>query len=894
MTRTSATMDPSGLASDGIDQLLAKGVGDQFAGGVRAGLGHHVGPVPVHGLDADAQRVGHLAVGAPGDDEVEDLALAIGQRRPVAAVFQEGEITGADNPCALEDGGDGPGEFGKIVRFAEDPVCADIDQLGDLAAGRDAGEDDDFGIGRPAAGFEQDFGAARVRHGDIEQQQGRAVLPDGDDGLDPVRRFGNDIDRETASPGGFAKRGGKSAANDRVVIGNHRRIALSEAHAKTPLAVRRGFHRIEKRMTGKPRPGRWLAALLALLGLAIVFAAPAAAANVVIEPGRSAEQVESQAEFLVLPKGTEISVEAALAAYRNGDFGPDMEIANDGALQDWRTWVALPFRASETGDAEALRRVIGLGGIFVELPRVYLACDGEPIREILASESREGGALRARYFTYVRTQSFPIRPGQSCLALINAASNDYPNIGIFREGELGSNQVVAVLLKAGFTVTLLLIGIVLIIVSYLTNRPLTMMMGITYFIVMVQNEASLFSTTFSASAAQGRAIWETLTLLAVFSCYWTFLFGFRRELGIETNRARRLLAIAVPLPLVLIAWNSDSTPDIIWSFYLALFLFALVVALRFDVAPRLRWTAGAILFASAAAAVLVEPYYLGRFLTDLTVEYARDAVRMFAGLGMLSLVLVDVVRGRREHERLTQERIAALEAQAESNRKLFEAERDYARAREAATRRKAQLASASHDIRQPIAGLKSALAAEARNLTPEFAAQADQVVAYLERLTVEYSPLDEHESHGPGAAGEAYAIDIVLRAVEAMFEAETEARGIAFAVGQSERETEVPALALIRATSNLVGNALQHAGADRIEVEVREEPGLVIIVRDNGRGMSADALSRSLERGQKGEDSAGDGLGLAIVRELSEQHGFGFSISSREGEGTEAELRLGD
>ncbi|MEL6831185.1 MAG: MFS domain-containing histidine kinase, partial [Pseudomonadota bacterium] len=441
---------------------------------------------------------------------------------------------------------------------------------------------------------------------------------------------------------------------------------------------------------------------------------------------------------------------------------------------------------------------------------------------------------------------------------------------------------------------LLIIGLTLAVVSYLTNRPLAMVMGITYSITMVQNEASLYSTTFVENASHGRALWEALTLLSIFACYWVFLFAFRSELRLDRHWGLRITAVAIPLPLIAVAYYSDSTPDLIWALYLALFLFAISVALRFDVAPRLRWTAGVILLTSAVAAVLVEPYYLGRYLTDLTVEFSRDVVRLMAGLGMLLLVVFDVLRTRQERDRMTEEQILALETQAQTNKRLLEAEREYARVREVASRHKAQLSSTSHDIRQPIAALKSALTSEAANLSAPFLTQVDQVIAYLERLTKEYTPQSEHVRSGEDPDAEAYPVDVVLRAIEDMFENQAAETGTKLVVAQSERQTRIPALALIRATSNLVSNALNHAQAKLVCVDVAGENYTELVVSDDGIGMDAATLADALNRGSKGQASNGAGLGLSIIQELADRHGFEFLIDSAQNKGTTATLRIGD
>ncbi|MEL6487043.1 MAG: sensor histidine kinase, partial [Pseudomonadota bacterium] len=335
-------------------------------------------------------------------------------------------------------------------------------------------------------------------------------------------------------------------------------------------------------------------------------------------------------------------------------------------------------------------------------------------------------------------------------------------------------------------------------------------------------------------------------------------------------------------------------PDIIWALYLGLFLFAVTVALRFPTGPKLRAVAGMILLLSAFAALAIEPYYLGRTLSDLTIEWVRDAIRLLAGLGMLLLLLVDVLQSRRERDRMMVERIEALETQAETDRRLLKTEREYARAREAAARTKAQLAAASHDIRQPIVGLRAAVLSEAERLSPALRERLRQAIDYLELLTHEYSNRGLNELQDPGEeAIETYPVDLVTQAVGSMFRDDAAESGIEFHVSGTDRRTSVPALALIRATSNLVANALRHAQASTIRVSIDDlGEHCLIHVEDNGRGMNAAELAKAQITGAKSDKSAGDGLGLAIVHDLAGRHGFSFEIVSEPERGTKATLTI--
>ncbi|MEZ5743061.1 MAG: HAMP domain-containing sensor histidine kinase [Sphingomonadaceae bacterium] len=642
-------------------------------------------------------------------------------------------------------------------------------------------------------------------------------------------------------------------------------------------------------MTNLSLPFHRLGAILLLL---MACFGVAQAQTIEVPRGQSVERIDQQATYFLAPEGEHFDAADANAAFEAGRFSGAFPETKGRDQNAQSLWIGLRLKSGEAAQGQPIRRVIGLGAIFVVLPHVYLIGEDGSAQEILATRSGDGNVLAPRYFTYARTQSFTLEPGEPRTVLINVTVTDRPTLGVFREGELGHNQIVATLIKSGFALALLFIAVVTAIIAFLTKRPIGTIFAIGFGLVMLHVDASLYTTVFGGTRATGRVIWEVLTLSVIFYCFYAFLFVFRDSLRLTRYPLLAAFALALPLPLIWLAWTSDETTDILWAYYLALFLFACIVGLRFDIAPRLRAIAAGIMFACVFAALAIEPYYLGRNLPDLTIEYLRDAIRMMAGLGALFLLLVDVLRTREERDRLTAERIAALEAQTETDRRLLETEREYARARESALRRQRQLAAASHDIRQPLIGLRSALAEEADNLSLGLQGRLTDAIDYLEDLTREYS---DREPGAPAAAGdeEEYSLDLVLRAVSDMFAGEAASRGIELRVASTTCRTRVPALALMRATSNLVANALRHAGADRILVGVRHrEGGCVIEVLDNGCGMDAATLAEVREPGRKREGSDGDGLGLAIVHELAERHSIDFTMESAPNEGTAARLFL--
>jgi signal transduction histidine kinase len=99
--------------------------------------------------------------------------------------------------------------------------------------------------------------------------------------------------------------------------------------------------------------------------------------------------------------------------------------------------------------------------------------------------------------------------------------------------------------------------------------------------------------------------------------------------------------------------------------------------------------------------------------------------------------------------------------------------------------------------------------------------------------------------------------------------------------------------------SNLLSNATRHTPpGGLVAVVVRSESEAVVLeVRDTGEGIPEDELPRVFERFYRGAESSSDGtsgagLGLALVKELTEAMGGTVSASSTPGEGSTFTVRL--
>ena len=102
------------------------------------------------------------------------------------------------------------------------------------------------------------------------------------------------------------------------------------------------------------------------------------------------------------------------------------------------------------------------------------------------------------------------------------------------------------------------------------------------------------------------------------------------------------------------------------------------------------------------------------------------------------------------------------------------------------------------------------------------------------------------------------------------------------------------AVALRRALTNLVLNAVEHAGG-RVRVRIgRGEREVTVAVEDNGPGIAAGELRRlfrPFERGSTAE-ARGAGLGLAVTVALVDLHGGNLSAQSEVGRGSTFTIHL--
>jgi len=103
-------------------------------------------------------------------------------------------------------------------------------------------------------------------------------------------------------------------------------------------------------------------------------------------------------------------------------------------------------------------------------------------------------------------------------------------------------------------------------------------------------------------------------------------------------------------------------------------------------------------------------------------------------------------------------------------------------------------------------------------------------------------------------------------------------------------------VALRRAVSNLIGNAVTYGGSAVVTLEVRREE-LKISVEDSGPGIPVDELARVFEPfyridASRNRSTGGVGLGLTIARQAIAEHGGVLTLANKPGGGLRAVISL--
>ena len=220
--------------------------------------------------------------------------------------------------------------------------------------------------------------------------------------------------------------------------------------------------------------------------------------------------------------------------------------------------------------------------------------------------------------------------------------------------------------------------------------------------------------------------------------------------------------------------------------------------------------------------------------------------------------------------------------------------------RRAAELRRRFVQDLSHELRSPLAVMRTTVEAMEGEVAPQLADMMIRQVARITRLTDELYELATIEAGAVDLKPESQVLRPLVAEILADFASVAEQAGVELRMSlPAELSCVVDRRGIYRVLSNLVDNAIKYNRPGGW-VEVRgglSDAGVSLEVADSGIGIPAEELGAVMQRFYRIDQArtpgqGGLGLGLAIVKHMVLQMGGNLVLDSREGVGTVAILTL--
>jgi PAS domain S-box-containing protein len=214
------------------------------------------------------------------------------------------------------------------------------------------------------------------------------------------------------------------------------------------------------------------------------------------------------------------------------------------------------------------------------------------------------------------------------------------------------------------------------------------------------------------------------------------------------------------------------------------------------------------------------------------------------------------------------------------------------------------LAAASHDMRQPLQAMTLLMAVLERRLTDAAAigvvANLKQALRSLHGMFDNLLDLARLDGGRTRARVEEVALAPMFERLRQEWQPLAESKGLDLRIVSTQAAVASDGESVERILRNLVSNALKYTVRGRVLIGCRTRNGRVVVeVRDTGPGIAADQQERIFDEFTRLRDAPGSsgvdglGLGLAIVRRLSDALGARVTLRSAVGAGSCFAVDLG-
>jgi PAS domain S-box-containing protein len=212
------------------------------------------------------------------------------------------------------------------------------------------------------------------------------------------------------------------------------------------------------------------------------------------------------------------------------------------------------------------------------------------------------------------------------------------------------------------------------------------------------------------------------------------------------------------------------------------------------------------------------------------------------------------------------------------------------------------LATASHDLRQPLQAIRL-INASMQKLTQgipdigDLVRQQETAIDSATRMLTALLDISRLESGTVEPQLSPVSLAATFQELAREFAAGAAAKKLRMEYADTQIVISTDRTLFAQLLQNLIGNAVKYTehGYVRITPGI-ESDALVLAIEDSGAGIPDDKLERVFDEyyqiGPQGTKRLGVGLGLAIVREVCRLLGYSIAVSSRVGKGTCVSIRI--
>lgn len=647
---------------------------------------------------------------------------------------------------------------------------------------------------------------------------------------------------------------------------------------------------------------RFFATLAVLLALSVATKAQ------VVDIQSDQQSVVLDTELLYWPSVGRVPG-PAFEAYRSGEFSTEKDTASLGFGHPDEIWVALDIRNDSFDDGrQGDAFVVTYDGLFVMGYRLFLVREDDLTENLLDYSAYQHFDRADWAVNRLKTPEFIVSPSETVtlLAHLQLGGKGHPGMALTRSDTLTQQSLTWTTGMVAFYTS----SISLLFVTFGFLLAMRSIYGLFYVFLeaavllhIAFGDGLLFRFVFPQNPELHLSIYSSIPLFGIFFLSMVMAFGFR--LGDRPNHAISYGLMAFGAVAFLLAVLTFTHPSVGWI--LVAVIVVAVGTLPGPFLPRevyqrvdvpgigLRWVITVSILAANAILIWV---FWGWSVDGSSVRQPIKLVYIFTLMAVLIFIGYNLLALRKRHLKEIATRMSALELEAAKSRQLLETERAYIRAREAASAHQRQLATASHDIKQPLMSLRMTFDAISSGMEPAVRTRLAESFGYLETLSKSYvdSALAVEDSGDRPRLDEekppeTYSLSVPLNTVHEMFKGEAVSKGIEVRVVDTTLETQAMPLVVMRILTNLVSNAVKYTDEGAVLIGVRRN-GPETWVCDTGRGMSATEIRTYRTAYQKGDSSTGHGLGLSVCFELAAANDIDLTVTSTPNRGSVFRLSL--